>query len=114
MHVLETFKERDIDGELILMHIGENAIAFGGLFEESFRVNLHGLGRHRQHRVEQCFEWFRHYAPLFARDEFKACWRAFERACRQTSDSTRIAFWRFLDGYQLRSDGKHAIRYVRK
>jgi hypothetical protein len=114
MKIIETFRETAIDGETVLMHIGENAIAFGGHFEETFRVNLHGLGSRRQQRIEQCFDWFRNYAPLFARTEFRACWRAFERACSQTSDSTRSAFWRFLDGYQLRSHGKHAIRYVRK
>jgi hypothetical protein len=112
--ILETFHERDLDGELTVMHVCENVITFGGLFEETFRVNLHGLASERQSRVAQCFEWFRHYAPLFSRSEFRACWRAYERACRQCSDSTRSAFWRFLDGYQLRSDGRHPIRYVKK
>ncbi len=112
MKIHETFSEKDINGETIVMHIGDNVIAFGGLFEETFRVNLHGLVSQRQKRVDQCFDWFRNYAPLFTRSEFKACWSAFERACSQTSDSTRNAFWRFLNGYPD-GDGRSIVGTVR-
>lgn len=114
MKINETFKDNDIDGQLIVMRIGDDAIAFGSLFEENIRVNLHGLtGQYRDDRIRMCFDWFRNYATLFARVDHALAWKAYQRAQKQASDSVRHAFWKFIDGYKLRSHGKHFIQYVK-
>ena len=114
MKINEEFKDKDINGETIVMSMGDNAIAFGGRFEETLRVNLHGLTRAiRAERIRQCFDWFRNYATLFTKEDFARTWRTYQRACTQQNDSVRNAFWRFSDGFRQQQCGKQCFKYTK-
>lgn len=110
---IESFTEKTLDGYTIQMRMIDDCISFGGRFDEYARCYTAGLTkRSKQIKIDDCFDWFRNYAPLIDLKDQSFAWRCFRRACSVCSDDRRNAFWRFMDGKKLRAHGKHSIRYV--
>jgi hypothetical protein len=111
---METFKDTNIDGETILMQIDGNVIRFGNRFEERCKMHLGVTTWEKQRDIRRAFDFFRNYATLLSRSELKSGFQCYRRAAEQQQDSTRNAFWRFMDGCRIQVTGKYTFRYDNK
>ena len=100
---METFNDFNIDGERVCMTIRGNVITFGGRFEETIRWRLHGLsGEYREERIRQAFDFFRNFATLFSRQDWRDVSRCYRLATEQSCASVEYAFWKYWDGKRLK------------